>query len=906
MLSALLLSFAAQALQPSPDIFIGTEPARLRRYHIGVQHRLRQQDAWQAFRADVGQRWLARFDERTGAVHRAWGAGLDLGPLPDLKAVEVALKDFFARHPGLAGVDLDELQLGRSGYVAHTDTWLVQLDQHVAGAVLWRGGIMARIKQGKLVMFGVDTRSLDSTATPALSALEAQHLAMIGGPAGNSSHTDPSQRLVWLPMEQGGALGPRLSWEVRSKTVSPVGHWVSFVDAQTGELLSVHNEVRFLTGEVLGQHDTRTVNGDMSISGMPFMRIDDGDDSVFTDADGLWEMDTLGPVEGDLIGDYVRVRNHAGSDATFELTDGSMTLTSADATQAEIDSYIFQHQVREWALRYAPDLSMIHSRIDVHVNIDDACNAYFDGDLNFMRSGSGCNNTGRIADVNYHEWGHGFHYYNLVSGEFDGSISEGLSDVIAVLLTGDPVISPYFYTSGHGIREVASDRVYPDDWVGEVHYDGLIFAGAVYDLWAELEDTMGEEAAYDHVSMLLVEAMRAGPSIPEAFDEFVVADDDNGDLSDGTPHLCELVEAFGRHGLGPGGSGGLVSLSHEPLENQAAGERVSVRGEVLNMAPSCVDLDVTAARVVYSTDDGQSWIEKELNVEGEDLNGGIPGQPAGTTVLYYLEIDSADGGTTTSPKGAFINPFTFYVGNLEAIYCEDFEASDGGYTHALLSGEDDEGADDWMWGTPIGLGGDPDAAWSGSRVWGNDLGGGQFNGEYQNDKHNRLTSPEIDVSGHTALVLQYFRWLRVEDGYYDQANIRANGEEIWTNHATTRSVGDEHHADEQWQLHSLPLPNDGTGVLELSWEIITDRGLSMGGWNIDDVCIYGVVAEVETPEEEEPEDEASGGYSGGNQLGSSDLSIGKGCTCSTGGSAPAGLLWLGGLLSLAAIRRRER
>ena len=905
MLSVLLLTLAAEALQPTPDVFIGQEPSRVRRYHIAAQHRLRQQGAWQDFRGGEGAGWMARFDERTGRAHRAWGPGLDLGPLRDLASVEVVLREFFDRHPGLLGVDLAELKMGRSGDVSGTDTWLVQLDQVTDGAPVWRSGVMVRIKAGRLVMFGVDTVDVDQPAQPGITGMEARHLAVIGGPAGNSSHTDLSERLVWLPMESGAKVSARLTWEVRSKTASPVGHWVSFVDAQTGQMLSVHNEVRFLTGEVLAEHDTRTVDGNMSISPMPFVRVDDGDDSVFADADGIWDLDSEGPFSGTLTGDYVRVHNELGSDADFDLVEGSITLTDADGDgdQAELDSYIFQHQVRDWALRYAPDLSLIHTRLDVFVNIDDVCNAYFDGDLNFMRAGSGCNNTGRIADVNYHEWGHGFHYYNLVSGEFDGSLSEGLSDIIAVLLTGDPVISPYFYTSGHGIREVATDQVYPDDWVGEVHYDGLIFAGAVYDLWAELEDSMGEEAAYDQVSTLIVEAMRAGPTIPDAFDEFVVADDDNGDLSDGTPHLCEIVEAFGRHGLGPGGNGGLVSLSHLPLDNQAAGQDATLAAELVNLAPSCVDLDVTEARVFYSTDGGLSWSEEPLSLDGEDLTGVLPGQPAGTTVHYYLEVDSADGTTSASPRGTTINPFTFYVGALEPIYCEDFESSDGDFIHELISGGADEGADDWQWGVPLGMGGDPDAAYSGSSVWGNDLGGGQFNGEYQNDKHNRLTSPEIDVSGHTGLVLQYRRWLQIEDGYYDQANILANGSQIWTNHVSSRSVGDEHHADEQWQLHSISVPNDGSSVLELSWEIITDRGLSMGGWNIDDVCVYGVAAEVETPEEEEDTDSAG---SGGTRLAQHDLTANKGCGCSIGAGAPMGLFWLSGVAGLAAIRRRER
>ena len=61
-----------------------------------------------------------------------------------------------------------------------------------------------------------------------------------------------------------------------------------------------------------------------------------------------------------------------------------------------------------------------------------------------MRAGSGCNNTGRIADVNFHEWGHAFHYYGLESGDFDGAVSEGIGDVVSALNTGDSIIAPNF------------------------------------------------------------------------------------------------------------------------------------------------------------------------------------------------------------------------------------------------------------------------------------------------------------------------------------------------------------------------------------------------------------------------------------------------------------------------------
>ena len=146
-------------------------------------------------------------------------------------------------------------------------------------------------------------------------------------------------------------------------------------------------------------------------------------------------------------------------------------------TKLRLSAFVFQSQIRQWATIYAPEIPLTDTRINVYVNIDDTCNAYFDGSINFMRSGGGCRNTGRIADVNYHEWGHGFHYYSLLSGEFDGSMSEGIADAVSMLNTGDPIIAPGFFNSGYAIRELETNRVYPDDIVNEVHTTASSSAG---------------------------------------------------------------------------------------------------------------------------------------------------------------------------------------------------------------------------------------------------------------------------------------------------------------------------------------------------------------------------------------------------------------------------------------------
>lgn len=889
---------------------------------------------------------MARFDERTGAPHRAWGPGIALGQVRTADEVEAALRGFFDRNPGLIGVDPSDLVLAKAGYVARTDTWYVRFEQRVPSALgdvpVREGAFEARIRFGKLILFGVETypeASLVDTA-PQLSADEARAIAIARGPAPTSAHQDLGARLLVLPLDDRNQLHYHLVWELRSRTASPIGLWNVLVDAHTGELLNVYNEVRFLSGTLEATHDTRTVNGEFSDSPVLFADIE-GDDgsSTTTDEDGAWSLDGASSATTSFSGDKVCVTNDARGEDDGSLTlTGDATWTDDDASQAEIDSYIFLHDVIAWNEEYAPEVSVVtegrtscgsRDVIASKVNQNSACNAYYDGSVNFFEEGSGCNNTGRIADVNYHEWGHGFHYYNMESGTYDGSISEGIGDTISALQTGDATIAPYFMSSGSGIREIDSDRVYPDDWVGEVHEDGLIFAGAVWDLWTELDNTYAGDSAtaYDVLSGLVVDGLKGGPEIPDAYDEFLSADDDNGDLADGTPHQCELITAFGYHGLGPAGEGGsLVLLQHTPLENQlATGADFELTAEISNVAPECADFAGGDATVYYSTDDGASWQSAPLDSDEASAWGAIPAQPEGTIVQYYVELESTDGQTLTAPTVGRIAPYTFYVGEMTQITCYDFEDDDGDFTHELLDGRDELGADDWTWGRPRGDGGDPDYAASGRNVWGNDLGGGDYNGEYQNEKWNRLSSPSIDVAGYDRVVLQYRRWLGVEDGYYDQATVGANGETIWSNHESDRDAGDEHTQDDQWMLHTLELPQDGTGAVVLSWDIISDEGLSFGGWNIDDVCVYGaapapIVDSGDTGGETGGETgdtdgssgdsgqagEGEGENEGEDAVNSEGVALKTGCGCSSADASPrqAALGVLAGLSLLVARRRR--
>jgi len=493
----------------------------------------------------------------------------------------------------------------------------------------------------------------------------------------------------------------------------------------------------------------------------------------------------------------------------------------------------------DWADRVAPDVTVGNLEGGVlrsNVNRrDGSCNAFYDGaSINFFRPGGGCINTAQLADVTWHEWGHGLHVNSLLAGVFDGAISEGASDTVAFLNSDDNIIGRGFFGGQRGIRDVENDRTYPRDVVNQVHTDGLILGGAMWELIDALEPRYGRDEARDVVGRLIVGALKGGPTLATVGEELLLADDDDGDLSNGTPNFCELTAVLSRRGLLPI-LAPTIAIEHEQVVDGPARGRVELRAAANEQLARCVDLG--ALQAVFRIDGGP-WQRADAAADGAERIMELPEIPFGSFVEYYLESDS-----TQIPAGGFTNPLSLYVGGVLPLTCEDFEDSDGGYTSELLVGEDRPGANDWQWDWPRGRGGDPFRAYSGRNVWGNDLGGrieGQrSDGLYQNNVRNRLTSPALTFPAHyEGVFLRYARWLAVEDGRADKARILANGEVVWTNHDSQQAAGSEHHLDARWVIHSVDLGDlTAAGQVWVAWEIETDSQQIFGGWTIDDVCL---------------------------------------------------------------------
>ena len=265
----------------------------------------------------------------------------------------------------------------------------------------------------------------------------------------------------------------------------------------------------------------------------------------------------------------------------------------------------------------------------------------------------------------------------------------------------------------------------------------------------------------------------------------------------------------------------------------------------------------------------------------------LPAQPTGTVLQYQVTVTLADGTRVVFPNNAADPFYEAYIGEVEPLWCASFEDGAADWTF----GASPSSRNEWAVGAPQGLAGDPKVAFGGTSVLGTDL---STDGMYARSTSMVAESPVIDLAGLPAganLRLQYRRWLGVEDGFFDGARVLANGTEVWASYASASEEGAKvHHVDREWRFQDVDLSAQAAaGSVRLRFELASDPGFELGGWNLDDVCV--VIAKPA------PACEADG---------TCDGPVDDGGCCSAG-TRPEGALALGlATLGLVLGRRRRR
>ena len=877
--------------------------------------------------------WTGIYDHDTGVPVRMWGPGQPApGSVASAAVAEAWARGFLAAHLDVLapGASPDDFVVVANQLDARGELRSVGFAQRAHGLAVLGGTVSFAFKRDRMIMSGSTAlpnlpAQLSGSRTAArlgasrVTAAATAWLAAAGRTVTAGDGVAAAQVIVPI-VHPRGAGGVDIEYAVAEQVAVTAsdgepGRWTVFVDAASGAAFARTSTLMFESGTLMfdvpdrgplatsGRHPQPAPGADLSINGVAGTS---GPDGTIT-----WTGGGHATVFPGLSGPRVAITNVGGALATDTLAlddGGSVTWSRAGepAVDAQLDAFVYASQVKQFVrLHLNGALDYLDHQLAVYVNeTPGSCNAYSTGDdLHFFPQTPGmCENTARLADVVYHEFGHSVHRQSIIEGvgQFDGAMSEGVGDTLAVAMTGDPGMGRGFFLSNEPLRDLApiEKKRWPRDLTGEVHQDGEIYGETMWDLRTALQARLGDAAGFARFLEIYYGTIQRAVDIPSSFAEALVADDDDGDVGNGTPDECDIIAAFLAHGLfdptvtgdlgAPGRDGFAVSLA----TTAAASAR-------------CQAPVVRSAAVSWRVRGG-SLATLPLAADGATLRATIPTQPDGSVVEYSLTATLADGTTQAFPSNRADPYYQFYVGAATKIWCADFETGGADWTHSATPAAQDR----WQVGPPQGLGGDPAVAEGGHAVLGTALDG---DGRYTPLTATAALSPVVALGGNTKVHLQYYRWLGVEDGVYDQAVIRANGVAVWQNYASAVApvaavASDSYNLiDQEWRFQDIDVSAQATaGTIQLSFGLTSDPGFEAGGWNLDDVCLVATGPSCGNSVVEAGEACDDGNTLGGDGCSAScqDEAPAAGC-CSTGGDPAAAMALAVVTLGIAGRRRRR-
>lgn len=615
--------------------------------------------------------WVARWDVTSRVPERLQGPpeAIPGFALVDTSNAEAAARAFL-RGEALPWVPADELAWVRT--VGDRGGIWVHFQQAHEGVLVWNSRVSLRLsRQGKVLLVTNRTYSeVPSPSTFRMAPSAAMEAARDGLPGTSASPGDPI--LTFLPIRRLDRYEQRLTWRYEFRTQDPPGAWVSFVDAGDGTLLWRYNNIRF--GEVHGHVSglVEPLTADDVLENRPFPHLGvtcfpsgAGSVETVTDAAGNFSLVTTGDVgrtaQVGLRGPYGVVYDaNTGQVASFSraVPDTSpaqldLLFGEGEAQIAERDAYHSAMIAHDFIRTIEPGFDLLDYPMPIWVNVHGSCNAFWDGTgVNFYEAGGPCVNMARVADVIYHEYGHGI--TDWLSRPFSPSAAmhEGFSDYYATTIMGQPVLGIGFYGPGSSLRRVDEDRVYPQDWNGESHNDGLIIASALWDLRGALgaprTDSLFHFARYGYAD-----------NFDDYFFDLLVYDDDNGDVYDGTPNLGTIAHIFRAHGIGDYE----IHVSHVPMaDTEDTTGTLPVTASFLGVFA----IDPAQVRIHATVTHGNevAAMNETMTPTGvtREYTAVFPAQPAGTVIRYYFTAADTNGTSVTWPEAGAADPFVFQVG----------------------------------------------------------------------------------------------------------------------------------------------------------------------------------------------------------------------------------------------------
>ncbi len=631
-----------------------------------------EQAAWQQFRTANGK-WYAEFDHQNGMPMRAFGTPLQLSGFNGSNQEAVCRAMVSEK---LSGFNVDMSQFVFNG-VAPTETYDIitfsQVYQNIP--VLLSEYTIRLTAAGKVPLFGLRYHAIPSgfATTPTLSeaaivaAAQQNTLGTV-----TAAHTDG---LRILPVNIGGKYEMHLIQVVQVSGIEPNAtpfEYVNWVDANTGTIWSRTNKVCSIHFDKTAETEDGVAQANATLlvranvvanpldpaiaRSLPYMKVTIAGQNYFTDANGNLPnipitTPTTVPVrlEGLNAKAYIGTANSVTTANVTVNPNGTLDLTSVGFTPQELAGYYNTSVMKDHFLAMTNnDNALGNAILPVYLDQQGTCNANYNGlGINFFPAGGGCPNTALFDDVVFHEYGHYINAKwagplsanNTHPGVQDGAVGEAYADVWAMMKTDNPVLGKGFQTAATSFvrRYDLAPKVYPQDVVNEVHGDGEMLAGSWWDYRVGMNSLPEMRKLYIKATRAYSEGGDLGETFRMVLIEAINADDDDGDLTNGTPHTPQIRAAFAKHGIT------LLTgftFAHSPVEAAAANAVIQIDGS-FDIYTDYLPY-FGAVNVHYKTNTNPVWQNTTAVFTPADgsFAANIPAQPSGTIVYYTL--DAAD------------------------------------------------------------------------------------------------------------------------------------------------------------------------------------------------------------------------------------------------------------------------
>ena len=759
---------------------------------IALQQQLRNGSDWQSFLSNNPE-WFVMFDENNKMPHRAFGS-----PIQFNGNTSNDVLSFLANTSFQIPADL------RFNNKIENEKYInIDFNQYHNNLEVINSRVYAKLSlDNRLLAFGLDVfNDINISVIPTLSDNSAISAAT---QQINQAITDVivQEELKILPIPKLGKYEYHLVYIVQFKTKIEMGpaHYICYVDAHNGTLIMRKNEVLYeapvVSTHVEGDLYTSHPYNPSSVENLVNLKVQDlaSGTNYYTDNNGdvFLPLTAGSSVKYKLEGLYTDVKTN-GDTPDFTTTLGATNNVSFDNSNSTIQertAYYAVNKVHDHLKSVFPTFNGLDYPLETNVDESGTCNAFFAGSsINFYEEGMSsngtdyCEATAKVVDVVYHEYGHAINSnrYNSGSGMLNGALNEGFADVWAFTLTLDPILGIGFYQNnplGYVRRFDINKKVYPQDLVGEVHADGEIIAGAFWDTYLNLGNMQQTIDLFKFTFDTGVDGPNGSEGVvfTDILLEVLYADDNDADLTNGTPNDIAIIQAFATHGIT------LLSnavITHSPVASTAANSPIGITANIVLTYPWALG----NANCSYRLNTDTNWVTTNMILSGGNYSAQIPSQSVGTIVAYYISLEDNFGNYSgVTPFSAHKSPIRFanvpyfslvgYDLKLE----EDFDFNFGFWQTSDPADNATTGL--WDIGNPLGsyvtpgnsstivqvedqhTSGGTDCAFTGNAsssaasIGENDIDGG----------HTTLYSPYYDMTDYVNPAFSYWRWFTNNTG----------------------------------------------------------------------------------------------------------------------------------------------